>query len=78
MIFTCGLCTKTKMGKYNLLKYVALDDDDIPSDFSMKICKPCSVAVARSEKDGKTQSRKEDEGTDRGTRSPTDYDVDLR
>lgn len=68
MMFRCGLCNKTKMGKYNLLQYVALNDDGLSQDYSMKICKPCSVAVAGSGKVDKTQFAKKDkgQGTSRG------------
>lgn len=62
MMFRCGLCSKTKMGKYNLLRYVALNDDGIPTDYNMKVCKPCSVTLAGSGKLDKTQFAKNAEG----------------
>lgn len=74
MMFRCGLCNKTKMGKYNLLKYVALNDDGIPADYSMKMCKPCSVALAGSGSVDKTKfaENAKGKGRDLGDRRTQD------
>jgi hypothetical protein len=80
MMFKCGICNKTKMGKYNLLKYVALDENNLPCDYSMKMCKPCSVALAGSGKIDKTQFDKnqKEKGSDFGDGDSSDYPMDLR
>jgi len=42
MIFKCKLCQKHKMGKYNEIKYKALDDAGQQQEYSMEICKECT------------------------------------
>lgn len=41
-MFKCELCGKYKMGKHNELKYRALNDDDLPETYTMKICEVCT------------------------------------
>lgn len=55
MIFKCGLCEKTKIGKHSKLVYRALSDDGLPEDYEMKICKQCSKYVSAGAVDGRPE-----------------------
>lgn len=48
MIFFCGLCQKTKMGKCHELEYSALDDNNEKTKYKMNICVECAIEFQRS------------------------------
>ena len=45
MIFVCLICKRTKIGKHDLLRYTALNDNDERSLYEGKLCKKCAKDI---------------------------------
>lgn len=60
MIFTCLTCKRVKIGKYDMLRYSALNDEGVSTLYEGKLCKKCAniieevgLLIAETEKDEK-------------------------